>query len=100
MTPRRSIAVVMILVALISRCAIAQNAPSGEPANAAERALVGAQPDAWARLNPQQRERVLENFRQWQRMTPEQRQGAERNFQEFRKLPPQERQQVLHTLHQ
>src|SRR6516162_5905915 len=76
MTPRRSIAVVMILVALISRCAIAQNAPSGEPANAAERALVGAQPDAWARLNPQQRERVLEDFRPWQRMTPGQRQGG------------------------
>ena len=100
MTTRSSIAVVMILAALLSPCAFAQNAPLGEPANAAERTLVGAQPDAWAQLNPQQRERVLENFRQWQRMTPEQRQGAERNFQEFRKLPPQERQQVLHTLHQ
>ena len=100
MTTRSAIAIVMIVAVLISPCAFAQNTPPGEPANDAERALIEAQPNAWAQLNPQQRQRVLENFRQWQRMTPEQHQRAERNFQEFRKLPPEERQQVLRTLHQ
>jgi hypothetical protein len=66
MTTRSSIAVLVILAALISPCAFAQNTPFGEPASDAERALVGAQPDAWARLDLQQRERVLENVRQWQ----------------------------------
>lgn len=76
----------------------AQMAPDVEPSNDAERALVAQHPDEWARLGPEQRRRVLENYRRWQQMAPEERQAVRRNYQEFRSLPPEERRQVMEGL--
>src|SRR5579875_3231199 len=70
----------------------------GVPANPAEQAYIQRYHDTWMKLNPMQRQTVLENLRRWQQMSPEQRYAAQRNFEEFRRLPPEERRQVLQAM--
>ena len=73
MTPRMRILGAFIL-ALLLLCGLqlptpahAQSMPYAEPSNDAERALIAQHPNEWARMTPDQRQRVLENYRRWQR---------------------------------
>jgi len=82
--------VVLMLGVLVSRAA-AQSVGPGEPMNPAEHAYVERYHDTWQNLNPDQRQRVLQNLRKWQQMTPDERGAAQSNFEQFRRLPPDQK---------
>src|SRR6516165_1377899 len=92
----------MLLLGIVlgtgARVANGQNV--AEVPTASERALAARYPNEWAKLTPEQRERLLVNYQQWQQMTPQERYAAQRSYQQFRALSPEERHRVLAALQQ
>src|SRR5207253_6093575 len=60
--------------------------------------VTGVQTCALPILTPDERQRVLDRYREWQQLSPEQRQSARQNFKRFQALPPQEKQRILQDL--
>ena len=99
----------LILVLVSACCALFPSGlAGGEPVSTNSSSESGSMPkslpprlrEKLAKMQPAERQKLIERWQQLRSLSPEARKLLNRNFQSFRKMPPEQREQLKQRLQQ
>ena len=50
--------------------------------------------DKWGKLNPKEKEHILQNYQRWQNLPPQDKEHLKEEWNRFQRLPPDQQDQI------